>query len=66
MRVDGEGSPVEILVFEDPLETNPSAIRVEMSWKQMSRLDIAYPKEAALSFRADLYGETMILSHSTP
>lgn len=66
VRADGEGKPVEVLVFEDPSEVNPAAIQVEMSWKDTALLDIAYPKNAKLSFRADLYGKTTIASHPRP
>ena len=62
-RADGERKPVEILVFEDPSELNPAAIQVEMSWTSDGHLEIAYPKEARLHFRADLYGDIEIKSH---
>jgi len=62
-RPDGEGKAVEVLVFEVPTEPNPAAIQVEMSWSDMNHLDLAYPKDAKLSFRANLYGDTTITSH---
>lgn len=65
-RADGEGKPVEILVFEDPSEPNAAAIRVEMAWSGPERLEIGYPKGARLSFRADLFGKTAIVSHPRP
>jgi len=62
-RADGEGKPVQILVFEVPSEHNPSAITVDMSWVDATHLDVAYPKDAKISFRADLYGNINISSH---
>ena len=62
-RADGEGKPVEILVFEVPNETNPATITVDMSWIDATHLDVAYPKNAKLHFRADIYGEININSH---
>ncbi|MDF3983426.1 hypothetical protein P3W24_14045 [Luteibacter sp. PPL201] len=62
-RADGERKPVEILVFEVPNETKPATITVDMSWIDATHLDIAYPKNAKLNFRADIYGKINIRSH---
>lgn len=62
-RADGEGKPVEVLVFEVPNETNPATITVDMSWIDATHLDVAYPKNAKLHFRADIYGDININSH---
>lgn len=62
-RADGEGKPVQLLVFEVPSEQNPSAITVDMSWASAAVLDVAYPKNAKLTFRADLYDDIEIKSH---
>jgi len=62
-RADGERKPVEILVFEVPNETKPATITVDMSWVDATHLDVAYPRDAKLSFRADLYGPINITAH---
>lgn len=63
VRADGEGTPVEILVFEVPNETKPATISVDMSWIDATHLDVAYPQNAKLNFREDLYGEININAH---
>lgn len=66
VRADEERKPVEILVFEVPNDPNPAKITVDMSWIDARHLDITYPVDAKLSFRADIYGDINIRSHPPP
>lgn len=62
VRPDSEGEPVHILVLENPSAANISAIELTFTWKDDNHLDISYPADAKLNFRADLYGNVEITS----
>lgn len=63
-RQDGEGKPVDVLVLQNPSAANMDAIRVDTIWRDAKHLDITFPSDATLDFRADFYGGIEISSRS--
>ncbi|KJV32524.1 hypothetical protein [Luteibacter yeojuensis] len=60
---DGEGTPVDVLTVANPSAANINALRIDMIWRDEHHLEIIYPPDAKLGFRADFYADINIIAH---
>ncbi|QWT22172.1 hypothetical protein KPL74_09205 [Bacillus sp. NP157] len=59
----GSDQATSVLVVENPSAADHRRLQVDMVWRDDQHLDVTYPNDASLDFRADYFGGITISSH---